>query len=189
MMLTTISRTFQLELPYEIKKYERNPTTKLAPPELLAIHPLGKVRLQVAHLTCTIRSLLTPLSTSEPSHHHRRGGFPRLHARGIGRDRRVPHRAVWHRQIHSQLHLVGFARSRVGAVLDALGRRVRHVAVDVDHVRPCPRLSCFLGDLSMLTISPSPVAYIASSVKCPSKHRGSSSPSYRLSQTRSCPSL
>ncbi|HET8881813.1 MAG TPA: glutathione S-transferase [Solimonas sp.] len=32
----------ELELPYEVKRYERNPKTMLAPPELLAIHPLGK---------------------------------------------------------------------------------------------------------------------------------------------------
>jgi glutathione S-transferase len=28
--------------PYEVKRYERNPATMLAPPELKAIHPLGK---------------------------------------------------------------------------------------------------------------------------------------------------
>lgn len=32
----------ELGLDYEIKRYERNPETKLAPPELLAVHPLGK---------------------------------------------------------------------------------------------------------------------------------------------------
>lgn len=32
----------ELGLPYEVKRYERNPTTMLAPPELLAVHPLGK---------------------------------------------------------------------------------------------------------------------------------------------------
>jgi glutathione S-transferase len=32
----------ELGVPYEIKKYKRNPKTSLAPPELLAIHPLGK---------------------------------------------------------------------------------------------------------------------------------------------------
>ena len=32
----------ELELPYEVKKYLRNPTTMLAPPELLVVHPLGK---------------------------------------------------------------------------------------------------------------------------------------------------
>jgi glutathione S-transferase len=29
-------------LPYEIKRYKRNPKTMLAPPELRAVHPLGK---------------------------------------------------------------------------------------------------------------------------------------------------
>ena len=32
----------ELELPYEVKRYERNKQTMLAPPELKQIHPLGK---------------------------------------------------------------------------------------------------------------------------------------------------
>jgi glutathione S-transferase len=32
----------ELELPYEIRKYERDAATNLAPPELEAVHPLGK---------------------------------------------------------------------------------------------------------------------------------------------------
>ena len=32
----------ELEVPYEVKRYERDPNTLLAPPELLAVHPLGK---------------------------------------------------------------------------------------------------------------------------------------------------
>lgn len=32
----------ELELPYEVKRYERNKKTMLAPPELRAVHPLGK---------------------------------------------------------------------------------------------------------------------------------------------------
>ncbi|UZK66962.1 glutathione S-transferase family protein [Sphingomonas sp. M1-B02] len=32
----------ELGLPYEVKRYERNKTTMLAPPELKRIHPLGK---------------------------------------------------------------------------------------------------------------------------------------------------
>lgn len=32
----------ELELPYEIRLYRRNPQTSLAPPELIAVHPLGK---------------------------------------------------------------------------------------------------------------------------------------------------
>ena len=32
----------ELGRPYEVKRYERNPATMLAPPELRAIHPLGK---------------------------------------------------------------------------------------------------------------------------------------------------
>ncbi len=31
-----------LGLPYEIKRYQRDPKTMLAPPELLKVHPLGK---------------------------------------------------------------------------------------------------------------------------------------------------
>ena len=32
----------ELGVPYEIKHYSRDATTRLAPPELLAVHPLGK---------------------------------------------------------------------------------------------------------------------------------------------------
>jgi glutathione S-transferase len=32
----------ELGLPYDIKHYQRNATTNLAPPELLKVHPLGK---------------------------------------------------------------------------------------------------------------------------------------------------
>jgi len=32
----------ELALPYAVKRYERNKATMLAPPELLAVHPLGK---------------------------------------------------------------------------------------------------------------------------------------------------
>jgi len=32
----------ELGAPYEIKAYQRDPVTKLAPPELKAVHPLGK---------------------------------------------------------------------------------------------------------------------------------------------------
>jgi glutathione S-transferase len=32
----------ELGLPYEIKPYQRDATTRLAPPELTAVHPLGK---------------------------------------------------------------------------------------------------------------------------------------------------
>lgn len=32
----------ELDLPYEVKRYERNAKTMLAPPELRAVHPLGK---------------------------------------------------------------------------------------------------------------------------------------------------
>ena len=32
----------ELQLPYEIRKYQRDAKTRLAPPELKAVHPLGK---------------------------------------------------------------------------------------------------------------------------------------------------
>ena len=35
----------ELELNYDIQKYQRDPKTSLAPPELLALHPLGKAPL------------------------------------------------------------------------------------------------------------------------------------------------
>jgi hypothetical protein len=31
----------ELGVPYEVKRYERDPKTMLAPPELRAVHPLG----------------------------------------------------------------------------------------------------------------------------------------------------
>jgi glutathione S-transferase len=32
----------ELGVPYELKRYERDPQSRLAPPELTAVHPLGK---------------------------------------------------------------------------------------------------------------------------------------------------
>src|SRR5271156_3167655 len=32
----------ELAVPYEVKRYERDAKTMLAPPSLLAVHPLGK---------------------------------------------------------------------------------------------------------------------------------------------------
>ena len=32
----------ELGSPYEMKRYQRDATTRLAPPELTAVHPLGK---------------------------------------------------------------------------------------------------------------------------------------------------
>src|SRR3984893_12391394 len=32
----------ELDQPYEMKQYQRDATTRLAPPELTAVHPLGK---------------------------------------------------------------------------------------------------------------------------------------------------
>jgi len=32
----------ELGVPYEVKRYDRDPVTSLAPPELYAVHPLGK---------------------------------------------------------------------------------------------------------------------------------------------------
>jgi glutathione S-transferase len=32
----------ELGVPYEVKRYQRDPKTMLAPPDLLAVHPLGK---------------------------------------------------------------------------------------------------------------------------------------------------
>ena len=32
----------ELGMPYEMKRYQRDATTRLAPPELKKIHPLGK---------------------------------------------------------------------------------------------------------------------------------------------------
>src|SRR3546814_19284015 len=41
----TLFRSWLLEeigAPYEVKYYDRDPVTNLAPPELIAVHPLGK---------------------------------------------------------------------------------------------------------------------------------------------------
>ena len=54
----------ELGTPYEMKRYQRDATTRLAPPELKKIHPLGK----------------------SPDHHRRRD-----HDRGIRRHRRLHH--------------------------------------------------------------------------------------------------
>ena len=32
----------ELGVPYELKRYQRHPKTRLAPPELKQVHPLGK---------------------------------------------------------------------------------------------------------------------------------------------------
>ena len=32
----------ELQVPYEVRRFQRNPVTNLAPPELAAVHPLGK---------------------------------------------------------------------------------------------------------------------------------------------------
>lgn len=32
----------ELDIPYELRRYQRNPLTRLAPPELKLVHPLGK---------------------------------------------------------------------------------------------------------------------------------------------------
>ena len=32
----------ELGLPYEVRRYQRDPRTRLAPPELAAVSPLGK---------------------------------------------------------------------------------------------------------------------------------------------------
>lgn len=39
----------ELSLPYEVKRYARNQETMLAPPELRAVHPLGKSPVIVDH--------------------------------------------------------------------------------------------------------------------------------------------
>jgi glutathione S-transferase len=46
----------ELALPYEIKHYARNAQTRLAPPELMAIHPLGKSPVITDGVTTVIES-------------------------------------------------------------------------------------------------------------------------------------
>ena len=50
----------ELGIPYELKFYERDPKTKLAPPALKAIHPLGKSPVITDEgLTDTTHKMLT----------------------------------------------------------------------------------------------------------------------------------
>ncbi len=46
----------ELGLPYEIKHYQRDATTRLAPPELKAVHPLGKSPVLADGSTTVIES-------------------------------------------------------------------------------------------------------------------------------------
>lgn len=57
----------ELGLPYEVKRYERDPKTQLAPPELKKVHPLGKSPIiehggRVIAETATILEYLVALS-------------------------------------------------------------------------------------------------------------------------------
>ena len=57
----------ELGLPYEVKRYERDPKTMLAPPELKKVHPLGKSPIiahggRVVAETATILEYLVALS-------------------------------------------------------------------------------------------------------------------------------
>jgi glutathione S-transferase len=61
----------ELELPYEIKFYERDPVTRLAPPSLKAVHPLGKSPV----LSTTGRPSPRPARSSITSPTSRAGGF------------------------------------------------------------------------------------------------------------------
>ncbi len=61
----------ELGVPYELARYARDPQTRLAPPELLAVHPLGKAPLleddgtTIAE-TCAIAEYL--LARHDPDH-------------------------------------------------------------------------------------------------------------------------
>jgi glutathione S-transferase len=46
----------EMELPYEVKRYERDPKTMRAPPELRAVHPLGRSPLLEEDGTILIES-------------------------------------------------------------------------------------------------------------------------------------
>ena len=85
----------ELGLEYEIKRYERDPKTMLAPPELRAVHPLGK----------------SPVITDGDAD-----------ARRVRRDHRVPRRALRRRPAGARgrhagapaLHLLAALRRRLG---------------------------------------------------------------------------
>jgi glutathione S-transferase len=61
----------ELGLPYEIRRYERDPKTMLAPPELRKIHPLGKSPIiehhgRIVAETATIVEYLIALAQGGP---------------------------------------------------------------------------------------------------------------------------
>jgi glutathione S-transferase len=57
----------ELELPYEIRAYQRNPTTRLAPPELQAVHRLGKSPVIEADGQTVIESGATAAAACSPT--------------------------------------------------------------------------------------------------------------------------
>ncbi len=71
----------ELALPYEIKFYKRDPQTRLAPPELEAVHPLGKAPVVVDDGLTLIESGAIVDSLI------RRHGGGRLQPSGEGADR------------------------------------------------------------------------------------------------------
>ena len=83
----------ELGLEYEIKPYQRDPKTMLAPPELRAVHPLGKSPV---------------VSDGE------------RHARRVGRDHRAPRRPLRRGQARPGVRLAG---ARALSVLAAFRRR------------------------------------------------------------------
>lgn len=47
----------ELGVPYELEKYTRDPVTRLSPPELKALHPLGAAPLIEPPCACSILSI------------------------------------------------------------------------------------------------------------------------------------
>jgi glutathione S-transferase len=99
----------ELEVPYEIKTNARNATTRLAPPELKAVHPLGK----------------SPVITD---------GGP--HDRRVGRDRRLRRAAARQGQGSTRSGVAALRRVRA---LAALRRRLGDPAADVAALRDLAR--------------------------------------------------
>lgn len=75
----------ELGIGYEVKRYERNPMTRLAPPELLTVHPLGKSPVitiddeVIAETGAIFETLLDRFDTAHRLHPPREHPDYRLH--------------------------------------------------------------------------------------------------------------
>jgi glutathione S-transferase len=133
----------ELGVPYEIKHHQRDAVTNLAPPELLAIHPLGKSPMieddgRVIYESGAITEYLC----------ERHGGDALVPARGT--DDHVRHLELMHFAEGSAMTpiLLGLYTSRLGEAAAPLGPRIEqqlesHFQFMEDELRPSGH---FIGD-------------------------------------------